>query len=69
MKTKSTAIRILTILFLCATPLFGQIRGKQKIDPAVAKLGKGFTSNTAQVNADEQPEKLAELIERYAAVK
>jgi pimeloyl-ACP methyl ester carboxylesterase len=50
MKTKITTIWILTILFLCPALAFGQTPVKQKIDPAMLKLGKGFTSNRAQVN-------------------
>jgi len=49
MKTKITIIWIFTIIFLGATT-FGQTQVKQNIDPAAAKLGKGFTSKTAQVN-------------------
>jgi len=49
MKTKITIIWIFTIIFLCATT-FGQTQVKHNIDPAAAKLGKGFTSKTAQVN-------------------
>ena len=30
--------------------MFGQAQAKHQIDPGVAKLGKGFVSNTAQVN-------------------
>ncbi len=39
----------LFVLIACGS-VFGQAQAKRQIDPGVAKLGKGFVSNTAQVN-------------------
>ncbi len=51
MKKKLSILKLAIVLtiFTFGTA-FGQSAAKQRIDPAVAQLGKGFTSNTAKVN-------------------
>jgi hypothetical protein len=41
---------IAVIVLIGCEAVLGQSPTKQGIDPAVARLGKGFVSNTAQVN-------------------
>ncbi len=41
---------LVVFILLGCSAVFGQAQAKRQIDPAVAKLGKGFVSNTAKVN-------------------
>lgn len=43
-------LKALVIFVAIACGSFDQAQAQQRIDPAVAKLGKGFVSNTARVN-------------------
>jgi pimeloyl-ACP methyl ester carboxylesterase len=51
MKMQCNFLKALAIFLLigCGSA-FGQAQARRQIDPAVAKLGKGFVSNTAKVN-------------------
>lgn len=41
---------LVVFIFIGCVTVFGQAQAKRQIDPAVAKLGKGFISDTAKVN-------------------
>jgi hypothetical protein len=48
---QSTILKALAVVVLIGCEaVLGQSPAKQRIDPAVARLGQGFVSNTAQVN-------------------
>jgi pimeloyl-ACP methyl ester carboxylesterase len=41
---------VATFIVIACGSAVGQVQAQRRIDPAVAKLGKGFVSNTAKVN-------------------
>src|SRR5262245_18506354 len=44
------SLRVLLCVLIACSCVFGQAKAPRQIDPGLAKLGKGFVSNTAQVN-------------------
>ncbi len=44
------SLRVLPFALIACSSVFDQADAKRQMDPGVAKLGKGFVSNTAQVN-------------------
>ena len=50
MNIQFNPLRALLFVLIACSSVFGQAEAKRQIAPEVAKLGKGFVSNTAQVN-------------------